>query len=116
MKNTFFKSSVREIRKNLGRFLSIFSIAAIGVGFFAGVRASKPDMTDSADKYYVDQKLMDICISSPDGFTVSDIELIIEQTNAEVAGAYYADCLYSLSGKESAARFYSLSENINMPE
>ena len=116
MKNTFFKSSVREIRKNLGRFLSIFSIAAIGVGFFAGVRASKPDMTDSADKYYVDQKLMDICISSPDGFTVSDIELIIEQTNAEVAGAYYADCLYSLSGKESAARFYSLIENINIPE
>ena len=38
------KDIFREIAKTKNRFLSIFLIVAIGVGFFAGLTASGPDM------------------------------------------------------------------------
>lgn len=43
-KNAFVKDIFREIFKTKNRFLSIFSIVAIGVGFFAGLTVSGPDM------------------------------------------------------------------------
>ena len=43
------KDTLREIRKSLGRFFSIFAIVAIGVAFFAGVKASAPIMKSTAD-------------------------------------------------------------------
>ena len=44
MHSALWKDTLREIRKSFGRFLSILLIVALGVGFFAGVKASVPDM------------------------------------------------------------------------
>ena len=52
MKNALRKSAFREIGKTKSRFLSIFGIVAIGVGFFSGVKAAAPDMRLSADRYF----------------------------------------------------------------
>ena len=46
------KEFYMEVRKTLNRFLSILLINALGVAFFAGVRASKPDMRLSADAFF----------------------------------------------------------------
>ena len=35
------KSSLREIRKSLGRYLAILAIVALGVGFFCGLRVCR---------------------------------------------------------------------------
>ena len=48
-KNALAKDFFMEIKKTRNRFLSITLIAALGVAFFAGVRAAAPDMNMSAD-------------------------------------------------------------------
>ena len=47
LKKDFF----RELRKNRGRFISVFFIVLLGSAFFSGIRSSKPDMELSAEKY-----------------------------------------------------------------
>lgn len=54
------KDTIREIRKSLGRFISLFAICFIGVAFFAGITASSKDMKHSSDSYYDEYNLCDI--------------------------------------------------------
>lgn len=65
MKRMLLRNCFREIRKARNRFLSILAITALGVGFFAGVRSSSPDMRLGADQYYDQNRLMDIKVSPP---------------------------------------------------
>ena len=51
-KNAFVKDIFREIFKTRNRFLSIFSIIAIGVGFFAGVTVFVAVRKMRADTYF----------------------------------------------------------------
>ena len=51
-KRALRKDFYMEIRRSLGRFLSIFFIVAIGCAFFSGIRASEPDMRYSGDAYF----------------------------------------------------------------
>ena len=51
-KKALRKDFYMEIRKSMGRFLSIFFIVAIGCAFFAGIRSSEPDMRYSGDAYF----------------------------------------------------------------
>ena len=59
-----FKDTLREIKKSLGRFISLFAICFIGVAFFAGLTASSGDMKNSSDLYYDDYNLCDIEVMS----------------------------------------------------
>ena len=52
MKKALLKNSFKEIKTSYKRFISILLIALLGVGFFAGLRATSPDMVDTIDKYY----------------------------------------------------------------
>jgi type IV secretory pathway VirB2 component (pilin) len=62
------RSILRAVRHNLGRFLAIFGIVTLGVGFVAGLWATTPDMrylggaTTSAS-----QNAADIFIKATDG-------------------------------------------------
>lgn len=76
MPSSLWKDTLREIRKNLGRFFSIFAIVAIGVAFFAGVKASVPDMKYTADAYFDEFNLLDFRLVSTVGFQEDDIKAI----------------------------------------
>ena len=52
MKKALLKDSIKEIRKTYKRFLSIMLMSFLGVGFFAGIRATSPDMTKTIDNYF----------------------------------------------------------------
>ncbi len=52
MKKALLKDSLKEIKTSYKRFISILLMALLGVGFFAGLRATSPDMIDTLDKYY----------------------------------------------------------------
>ena len=52
LKKTYRKSIARTVRSSLSRFLAIFAIVALGVGFLSGLLASPVDMRHSADDYY----------------------------------------------------------------
>ena len=90
LKKDFF----RELRKNRGRFISVFFIVLLGSAFFSGIRSSKPDMELSAEKYYDDTKLLDLKILSPVGFTEEDIDSIKNTKGvAKAYGAYTMDVM-----------------------
>ena len=75
-KNALKKDFYMEIRKSLGRFLSIFFIVALGVSLFVGIAATQPDMILSGDTYADENKLMDIKVVSTYGLTEEDLDVI----------------------------------------
>lgn len=88
--SAFIKDILREIRHSLGRFISIMMIVAIGTAFFAGVKASIPDMKKSADSYFDDYNLMDIRLLSTMGFSKEDVKAISKVKDIEGMDANYA--------------------------
>lgn len=76
MPAAYLKDIFREIKISLGRFLSILCIVAIGVAFFAGIKASAPDMKNSADTYFDKYNVQDIQVYSTIGLTKKDVAAI----------------------------------------
>ena len=76
MKKALRKDSLIEIKKTFKRFLSILVMALLGVGFFAGLRATPTDMTLTLDKYADDANLYDIKLISTLGLTDDDVAAV----------------------------------------
>lgn len=95
MKKSLLKDSMREIRRSLNRFLSILAIVAIGVGFFAGLKSTGPDMKLTANRYFDEQHLANLRLLSTHGFIGEDVDAV--RALPEVAGVmpgYSKDVLY----------------------
>ena len=87
------KDFYMEIRRSLGRFLSIFFIVAIGVAFFSGIRSAEPDMRVSGDAYFDEKNLMDIQVVSTLGLTEDDVHALEKVEGIEaVEGGYSVRC------------------------
>lgn len=104
-----------EIRKSLGRFLSIFFIVALGVSFFVGIRATEPDMRISGDAYVDENKLMDIKVVSTYGLTEEDID-VIERLPAidQAKGAYSVDVLCKVKDDLKVLHVMSHTKDMNL--
>ena len=110
------KDFFRELKKNRGRFISVFFIVLLGAAFFSGIRSSKPDMELSAEKYYDDTKLLDLKILSSTGFTGEDIDSIKNIKGvAEAYGGYTLDVLNTENEIEQAVKLISLNTSCNIP-
>lgn len=109
MKKSFFKNLARDIKKTISRFLSIVIIIAVGVAFYAGVRATSPDMKMSGDLYFNKNNLMDFKIISTLGLTKNDIAKISKikgVTRAE--GSYSLDAVIEKDGRSQVLNINSL--------
>jgi len=94
MKKTFFKNLFRDIKKSLSRFLSIVIIIAVGVAFYAGVRATSPDMKLSGDSYFRKNNLMDFKLISTLGLTKDDVREVEKQKGiTKVEGSFSMDAV-----------------------
>lgn len=103
------KDILRDIRKSLGRFLSILVIIALGVAFFSGLKIAPEDMKMTADKYYDDYNLMDVRIVSTLGLTEEDLNEINNIEGVErVFGTYTLDALVVYEEKEVVLRVHGL--------
>ena len=78
-----WRNLFREIAHTLMRFLSIFTISAIGVAFFAGVRAAGPDMKLTADVYLDNARLADITAISTAGLNADDVDALSKLPGVE---------------------------------
>lgn len=117
MKKSLIKNNFKEIIKTRRRFLSIMVMAFLGVGFFAGLTASSPDMLDSLDSYTDNNNLYDIKVISTLGLTDSDITTIKNIDEVENAyGIQTKDSLATLNNKENVCKIIEYNENINTPE
>ena len=72
IKSGMIKTTIREIKASLGRYLAIFAIVMLGVGFFAGLKATKPAMIATVDDYLRRQDFFDFKLLSAIGFDKED--------------------------------------------
>ncbi|MCM1026582.1 MAG: FtsX-like permease family protein [Roseburia sp.] len=112
----FFKSIVREIKNSFTRFLAILVIIALGVGFFAGLRACRPALTKTAGHYFETQKLYDFRFLSSIGFDRDSADALSEKENISAAeGALYEDVLIRVGGNDTPIRVHSITDSVNAP-
>lgn len=115
MVNALRKDFYMEIRKSLGRFLSIFFIVALGVSLFAGIRATQPDMILSGDAYMDENKLMDIKVMSTYGLTQEDVDVIGRLPAIDRAiGSYSTDVLCKAEENLKVLHVMAQTEDMNL--
>lgn len=113
-KKTLRKEFYMEIRRSLGRFLSIFFIVAIGVAFFSGIRASEPDMRYSGDRYFDEKNLMDVRVVSSLGLSDNDVKAIRKVEGVEkVEPGYSVDALCARKDSQVAMHIMSILPSLN---
>lgn len=113
-KKALRKDFYMEIRRSLGRFMSIFFIVAIGCSFFSGIRASEPDMRYSGDAYFDEKNMMDIEVISTLGLTDDDLQATKDVDGVSAAeGSYSVDVLCSEGDNQIAVHVMSLMPTMN---
>ena len=115
MKKSLLKDSIREIKNTYKRFISLVLIVLLGVGFFAGIRATSPDMKDTIDKYFDEQNVMDVQIMSTLGLTEDDVTAIANLDGInEAVGAYSFDATFNSGENEYVVKIQSIPEKVNL--
>ncbi len=102
----------------MGRYIAIMAIIALGVGFFSGIKVTKPAMIASAASFYADTNFYDYKLLSTYGFNQEEVEKIKAISEVEFAeGGYSTDFLFVDSeGSEAALKAMSLPEYVNTLE
>lgn len=112
MPKVFFKNILQEIRHSFGRFFSILCIVMIGVAFFAGVKASAPDMKYSADQYFDKYNVQDIQVYSTLGLTQDDLKEIRKIDGVEDAEPVFSiDTLTQKDSTQLVMKVISLADD-----
>ena len=109
------KSTLREIKTSLARYLAIFAIVALGVGFFSGLRDCKATMVSTATRYINEHNMFDYQLISTYGIDDESVEMAKQAEGVSGAeGSVQIDVLAeSGGGDEAALKAISLPENIN---
>lgn len=105
-----YKNTLKKIKKSFGRYISLFIMVMVGVGFFAGIQSSAPDMVLVADHYYKEHKLMDFKIVSSMGLTESDVTAL-----KELDGVSSVIPSYSLNvlAQDKTIRLHAIEDTVN---
>ena len=115
MKKALKKDTVKEIRNTFKRFLSILLMAFLGVGFFAGIKATSPDMVETIDAFYREQRVNDLQVISTLGLTNDDLAEVRKVEGVEEAqGSYSVDAKIEIENKEIIAKVMTCT-SINQP-
>lgn len=115
MSKGMIKTTIREIKGSLGRYMAILAIVMLGVGLFSGLKATTPAMIATENDYLAQQNFFDFCLLSTVGFDEKDVEELTELDEiADAEGAVSVDALCSLGeGNESVYKIHTLPESIN---
>ena len=105
-----FKEIFRKIKLSISRFLSIFLIVGLGVGFFAGIRGTSYDMLLTGDAYFDQTKLMDYKVISTYGFGTKEISELSKLKNVKtIVPSYSVD---ALDGSK-VVRVHAIEDDVN---
>lgn len=118
MRRTYAKNVRRTISGTRGRFIAIFAIVLLGVGFLSGLLSATPDMRASFDSYFDSANLYDLEILGGLGFTDGDADALKKVDGVEsVQSGYIADALLKCGESEYAVRMRSWDESdtLNVP-
>ena len=110
MNRLLLKNTLIKIRKSLGRYLSLFGIVLVGIGFLAGLRQSSPDILATAGAYAADHRLADFKIVSTMGLTDDDAAALRALGHADAVVPTYSFDVLS-GGK--AVRLQAIEPSVN---
>lgn len=85
MKTKLLKHIFMKIKDNYKRFLSLICMAFLGVGFYAGIQSSSPDMLKTLDNFYDENNVYDISVISNVGLIEDDLLKLSKIKNVELA-------------------------------
>lgn len=109
MTRSYRKNIRRTFKHTKSRFIAIFSIIALGVGFLAGLNATPVDMKESMEAYMDDANFYDIRIVSTLGLTDDDVSALAAIDGVkDVQPAYNVDLLVQTGDDTVVARAHSL--------
>ncbi len=114
MKKALMKDTVKEITNTFKRFISLMLIVLLGVGFFAGIRVTSPDMRNTLDKTFDQYEAMDIQVLSTLGITKKDIAALEKIEGVEkIEASYSTDAVVNIGETEEVVKLMALSDYIN---
>ncbi len=118
MRQTIWKSTIREIKQSMGRFFAIFAIIALGVAFFAGLTITKSAMVQTGEHYLEGHDFYDYRLLSTTGFRPEEVELLQQKEDVQaVEGAVSFDIIYqNEEGNDSVLKAHSITEQVNRIE
>lgn len=111
MGKAFTIEILRSITHSLGRFLAIAVIAALGTGFYAGLRMTGPDMRLAADGFFDGTALYDLRVVSTMGLSEDNVAAIedIEGVSA-VMPSRETDVLATMGSVQCTVRIHSIDK------
>lgn len=109
------RTTFREIKNTFGRFAAIMAIIALGVGFFSGLKMTKPDMVNTVSNFLDKENFYDLHLLSTLGYTDDDVEAFAGEKDVLYAeGGYSLDVLYKNEGEnDRVLETISVPENVN---
>ena len=117
MGSAWRKNNLRELRRSLGRWLAILAIIALGVGFFAGLKASKPAMLLTAEDYLRETGFYDLRLISTLGLTQEDVSAAARTDGVAAAeGSVTVDAVGTIGESERTLKVLTLTDTVNRPK
>lgn len=114
MKKALVQDAVREIRNNFKRFLSILLIVLLGVGFFAGIKATSPDMKKTIDTYFDEKNVFDFEVLSTMGLNDSDIEELQKVNQVKnIVPSYSSDSICHVNDMDVVVKIKTILNEMN---
>ena len=108
------KNNWRELRHTMARFLAIFAIVALGVGFFAGLKLTRPAMVQIGREFVEDSRFYDFQLISTLGLTEEDAAFFAGLDGVvEAEGSVSADLLTEMEGQQVVFKTHQLLETLN---
>lgn len=89
--SAYKKDIWRAIGKGKKRFIAIMLITFLGTMMFSGLKAACVDLRHSADNFFDEQRLFDLCIMSTLGLTEDDLNVLRELDEIEVIEGVYSE-------------------------
>lgn len=112
-KNRIITTSFRNIKQSSSRFLSLLIMSLLGVGVFAGLLATEPDMMKTLDNYLDEGNNYDIKIVSNLGLDDKDLKALSNISSVKVEESIDKDVLIKIKDDEFAIKVINIPSNIN---
>lgn len=107
-----YKNTFKKIKRSLGRYLSLMLIVMVGVGFYAGIQVSVPDIRSTAQDYYQANSLYDFKVYSSMGLTEEDVEALQAIDGIQsLQASQQIDVLV----EGEVIRFHQMDDDVNQP-
>lgn len=114
MSSGMIKTTVREIKGSLGRYMAILSIVMLGVGLFTGLKATTPAMIVTENAYLEEQNFFDFRLLSTLGFSKESVDKLKDlEEIADVEGAVSVDAICSMGESNDIYKFHTIPQKIN---